>query len=214
MKKDDNRQNTHPNAESWLTAAIDGLRPYFEKLGHPLPEKIRAAIGFTSMGKRGRIPGECWHSSRSADKHYKIYIRTDKDDPVEILGILVKELVHTLLPPEAKHGRAFREIALRIGLEGPMRQARPTAILAERLNALAVSLGPLPHGRLDFATASDVPKKQRARLLKAECEAKGCGYTVRLAAKWAKVGLPLCPANPKHGVLRCDIPDDELENDE
>ena len=57
MKKDERRENTHPNAESWLAAATDGLRPYFEKLGHPLPEKIRAAIDSPLTGQaRGASP--------------------------------------------------------------------------------------------------------------------------------------------------------------
>jgi hypothetical protein len=58
--------------------------------------------------------------------------------------------------------------------------------------------------------SSDVPKKQSTRLLKAECSA-ACGYGIRITSKWAKVGLPLCPVNPKHGLLVCDIPDHEDE---
>ena len=37
----------------------------------------------------------------------------------------------------------------------------------------------------------DRPKKQSARMLKAECPE--CGYTIRLTKKWADVGLPSCP---------------------
>ncbi len=57
-------------------------------------------------------------------------------DPAEVLGILVHELVHAALPPDAKHGKAFRDAALRIGLEGPMRHALPGAVLKERLTQL------------------------------------------------------------------------------
>ena len=84
------------------------------------------------------------------------------------------------------------------------------SILRERLNAIIKTIGPLPHAKLNFSTGSDVPKKQTARMLKAEC-GKACGYTIRLAAKWAREGLPVCPINAKHGSMICDIPDDDNE---
>jgi hypothetical protein len=115
------------------------------------------------------------------------------------------------MPPTEKHGRLFREAALRIGLEGMMRHALPGTILKERLKIIAATLGPLPHARLNFkGITSDVPKKQAARLLKAECGA-ACGYTIRLASKWARAGLPLCPINAKHGLLRCALPENDGE---
>src|SRR5277367_2706852 len=125
--------NTHTARETWLRSAANELRPYFEKLGYTLPEKIRFAIAFTSRGKRGVMAGECWHPVSSGDQHFEVIIRADVADPTEVLGVLAHELIHTLLPPEAKHGKVFREIALRIGLEGKMRQTTPTPILAERL---------------------------------------------------------------------------------
>ena len=69
---------------------------------------------------------------------------------VEVLGVLVKELVHTLLPPDAGHGKLFKAAAIKIGLQGPMRQARPGPLLHDRLKVLADTLGPLPHARLDM----------------------------------------------------------------
>jgi hypothetical protein len=207
MKASNNTNtNTHTTSESWLRAATDELRPYFAKLGYTLPEKIRFSIAFTSTGKRGNIPGECWHPEASEDGYYKIIIRADTSDPVEILGILVHELVHALLPPIVKHGKEFRKIAVRVGLEGEMRHARPDPILRERLQAIAANLGALPNAKLNYAAISDLPKKQKNRHHKAECTS--CGYGIRITAKWAKIGLPICPANSKHGVLVCDIADD------
>jgi len=200
--------NTHTTRESWLRAATNELRLYFERLGYKLPENIRFAIAFTSGGKRGRIAGECWHPAASEDHHFEIIIRADIAEPVHVLGVLIHELIHSLLPPEVKHGKQFREVALRVGLEGKMRHALPGPILRERLNALTASLGPLPHAKLNFIGASDVPKKQGTRLVKAECPAS-CGYTIRLAAKWARKSLPICPINSKHGKLSCNA----LDND-
>jgi hypothetical protein len=127
-------------------------------------------------------------------------------DPMDVLGILVHQLTHAALPPEAKHGKPFRDAALRLGLEGPMRNAMPGPALRERLNELAAALGPLPHGRLDFhqvnlagMAVADRPKKQTTRMLKAECLASACGYTVRVAARWlSDLGAPHCP---KHGAM-------------
>lgn len=202
--------NDQSSREGYLRAATNELRSLFEKNGLPLPEKIRFAVAFTSNGKKGKVAGECWHSGASDDGHHEIIIRADFSEPVEVLGILVHELVHAALPPEAKHGKLFREAALRIGLEGQMRHAMPGPVLRERLNALAASLGPFPHARLNFdrmtlagLVASDRPKKQGTRMLKAECTAPGCGYTVRVAARWiTECGPPHCPL---HGPMRTEL---------
>jgi hypothetical protein len=204
--------NTHTSRESWLRAGAEELRPDFEKLKLTLPEKMRFSIAFTSTGKRGHVPGECWRPEFSGDQHYEVIIRIDKDDPVEILGILVHELIHSLLSPEDKHGKKFKLIARRIGLEGGMRHTKPTPLLMQRLQAIAANLGPLPHKKLNYGRASDVLKKQQTRHLKAECGADGCGYLLQISAKWAKAGLPYCGVNFKHGRLRCAIPDDTDED--
>lgn len=201
------QRNRHTSREAWLSAATSELRPYFAKHGLTLPETIRFAIAFTSHGRKGKVAGECWHAGASDDGHHEIIIRADFADPMAVLGILAHELAHAALPPEAKHGKAFREAALRIGLEGPMRHAMPGPVLRERLNKLAASLGPFPHARLNFdratiagEVAADKPKKQTTRMLKAECVGAGCGYTVRVAARWIKdCGPPHCP---KHGPMR------------
>jgi hypothetical protein len=206
--------NTHTSRESWLRAGAEELRPDFEKLKLSLPEKMRFSIAFTSTGKRGHVAGECWHPEFSGDQHYEVIIRIDKDDPVEILGILVHELIHSLLLPTDKHGKKFKLIARRIGLEGGMRHTRPTPLLIQRLQAIAANLGPLPHAKLNYSRASDVPKKQQTRHLKAECGATGCGYLIQLSAKWAKAALPVCPMNPKHGKLVCALPDGTGEEED
>ena len=211
--KDNNQANTHTLREAWLRAAIDELRPDFAKHGYVLPDNIRSTIAFPSGGKRG-AEGECWHPESSRDRHYNIFIKADNDDPVIILGILTRELIHTLLPSTVKYGKEFRDIALRIGLDGKMMQATPAPALLERLKAIANNLGPIPHGKLDFTTRASSRRKAGVRMLKAECTATGCGYNVRILPKWAKAALPPCPINPKHGILRCEIPDDNSDVDD
>lgn len=199
--------NAHTTREGWLRAATSELHQDFERLGFTLPEKIRFAIAFTSTGKRGHRTGECWHPEASDDQHHEIIIRADLFDPVEVLSELTHQLIHSLLPPTVKHGKEFRNIAQRIGFEGAMRHPQPTPLLKQRLQAIAANLGELPHAKLNFVGSSDVPKTQQTRHLKAECGANGCGYTFQISAKWAKAALPVCPMNPKHGRLVCDVPD-------
>jgi hypothetical protein len=215
--------NYHQSREDWLRAATNELRSYFTSCGYDLPEKIRFAIAFPSTGRKGKRLGECWHSSTSGDESYEIFIRADQFQPAEVLGVLVKELVHTVLPVDAGHGKKFKDAALKIGLQagdnkGGMRQAKPGPLLQKRLGELADSLGPLPHARLNIeqqpmtALAIDRPKKQGTRMLKAECEAKDCGYVVRIAASHVnKTGKPHCP---KHGEMAVEQPNGEAEEQE
>lgn len=211
--------NEHNSREAYLRAATNELRPYFAKLGLPLPETIRFAVAFTSQGKKGKVAGECWHAGASDDGHHEIIIRADFADPAEVLGILAHELVHAALPPDAKHGKLFRDAALKIGLEGPMRHAMPGPVLKERLNEVAASLGAFPHARLNFERvtltgleAADRPKKQGTRMLKAECIGSGCGYTVRVAARWiTEAGPPHCP---RHGAMATPVLPSLSANDE
>ena len=213
MKKDDEtklirKANTYEFREEWMRAATNEVRPYFEMFGYTLPTNIRFAIAFTSGGKRG-LEGECWNALASSDKHFEIIIKADRSDAVEILIILMRELIRTLLPPNVKYGREFREIAHRLGFEGKMVHAVPSPPLLERLKVIAANLGNLPHATLNFMT-SNRKKKQGARMLKAECSAS-CGYNVRLLPKWAKVGLPVCPVNHEHGNLLCQLPEEDGE---
>lgn len=208
--------NYHDTREAWLRAATGELRPYFAECGYTLPDNIRFAIAFTSSGRKGKRVGECWHSSTSGDANYEIFIRADLAEPVEVLAVLVKELVHTLLPADAGHGKLFKAAAIKVGLQGPMRGAVPGPLLHDRLKALADTLGPLPHAALDITRQSmatrpvavDAPKKQRARMLKAECEVEGC-MVVRVALSHVrKLGPPHCP---EHGPMKVDLPPEDEE---
>jgi len=151
-------------------------------------------------------PDKSWNTVRII---IGISVRNDRN-PHEVLGVLVHELIHAVLPPDAGHGKLYKEAAIKIGLEGKMRHAMPSQLLRPRLEALAELLGALPHARLNIERGrdnrpADQPKKQRARLLKAECDGDGCGYTVRITAKWVdEIGAPLCP---KHGAMKVERPE-------
>ena len=211
--------NSYDTREAWLRAAANELRSHFASCGLTVPEKIRYAIAFTSTGRRGKRIGECWHASSSEDDSYEIFIRADVSEPLVVLTVLVKELIHTALSPGTGHGKLFRDAALKIGLQGPMRNPQLGVLLKARLIDLAAALGPLPHASLHIdqmplnaaAVALDRPKKQRARMLKAECTLAGCGFVVRVAAKPVReIGPPHCP---KHGAMAVEFNGDDEETE-
>jgi hypothetical protein len=213
MKPNNGKTNEHDTRESWLRAATGELRPHFESCKLSIPNNIRFAIAFPSTGRRGARIGECWHSSASEDGNYEIIIRADIADAVEVLGVLVHELLHAVLPPDAGHGKIYREAALTIGLEGKMRHAMPGHLLRDQLAKLAETLGPLPHARLNIERGrdnkgpADQPKKQGTRMLKASCREESCPFLVRVAATPVReIGPPHCP---KHGEMLVDWPEDE-----
>jgi hypothetical protein len=124
--------------------------------------------------------------------------------------VLVHELVHAVVPIDAKHGKLYRAAAVKIGLQGKMVHALPGILLQKRLDDLAATLGPLPHARLNIERGAnnrgpaDREKKQGTRILKAECEEEGCGFIVRVAASHVRnIGPPHCP---KHGAMAVDLP--------
>jgi hypothetical protein len=203
-------RNEFDTDQAWIRAAVDGLRPDFEAIGKTLPAAMRCNFGFTSHGsKKTGITGQYYDGGASADTIPKLIIRCNTDDPVAILEAVVHQCVHAVVGVQEGHGKAFRELALRIGLEPPMRTSKAGKRLRDRLHALSAELGPFPNARLNFETTgadgkekrvADQPKTQENRQLKVECLVAGCGYCARAAAKWLRIGMPLCPVHrePMH----------------
>ncbi|MAX14051.1 transcription elongation protein SprT [Sphingobium sp. GW456-12-10-14-TSB1] len=200
------------NRESWLNAVALGMAPLFEAVDAPLPDRIRVAIGFTSAGAKGKAIGECWDNRLSADSHFEIFIRPDLAHapdamPTQIAAILAHELVHAAVGIPAGHGKAFKRVALGLGLVGPMRATTPGYAFLAAIAPILTDVGPLPHARLDTDGESTAPKKQKTRMLKCECQA--CGYTVRTARKWLELaGASLCPIKD-HGRMKHEPLDED-----
>ncbi|WP_030538623.1 transcription elongation protein SprT [Sphingobium sp. DC-2] len=203
---------TDDNRESWLNRVALGMASLFAALDAPLPARVRVAIGFTSRGAKGKAIGECWDNRRSADGHFEIFIRPDLAHapdamPAQIAAILAHELVHTAVGIPAGHGKAFKRVAVGLGLVGPMRATTPGEAFLMAVTPILDAAGPLPHARLDTAGETTAPKKQTTRLLKCECAT--CGYTVRTTRKWLEqAGAPLCPIEG-HGPMQHDPLDDD-----
>src|SRR3546814_4531070 len=150
------------------------MAPLFAALDAPLPARIRGAIGFTSSGRKGKAIGEYWDNRRSADGHFKIFLRPDLAHapdamPARIAAILEHELVHAAVGIPAGHGKAFKRIALGLGLVGPMRATTPSEAFLAAVAPILDAVGPLPHARLAPDGESTPPTKPKTRMLKSEC---------------------------------------------
>ena len=111
------------NREQWLNECIQKLRPDFEQLGHPLPEKIRASCSWPSksgLANKKRRIGEAWSAKNSADQSCEVFISPVLKDPLEVSATLVHELVHCAVGVEEGHKGKFPRLAKAVGLEGKM----------------------------------------------------------------------------------------------
>jgi len=187
--------------EEYLQVHAAGLRQDFEAIGVEL-QGVRCSCSFAYRGGRSVI-GQCFPGSMAADGVPQIKISPVIDDPVEVLAVLVHELIHACRP-DARHGAVFREIALGVGLTGPMRSTTAGPALIRRLGAIASALGPYPHAAIDLDKGSrtvdeprvaDEPPPQIGRLIKVACPE--CGYPARVTRVWlARLGPPICPCGP------------------
>ena len=180
--------------EQWLESALTELRPLFTALGKPLPKQIRVACGFPLNAKRSKAIGECWASTASADKTIEILISPTIAKSFEVFEVLVHEACHAT-SGAFNHGINFQKIAAQMLLEPchPSKDAwkstRGTAEFKTAYASLVQDLGEYPHAELTYRET----KTQGTRMLKAVCP--DCGYTVRLTAKWAALGAPICPVD-------------------
>ena len=198
------------NREAWLDAAVEELRPLFRGHGHEIPA-VRVSVGWPSsggLGKAKRTIGQCWSGKASEDGKPQLFISPLLDAPCEAQGVLatlVHELIHVAVGTEAKHGPKFARLADQMMLEGKPTSTSASLDLIERLKLVVEKLGPFPHSKL-VPQPSD-KKPQTTRMKKAECDC--CGFTIRLARKWADIGVPECPVDKKPLILEAREADEE-----
>ncbi len=178
--------------EAWLGKLVDAMRPTFDSLGYPLPERIRVSCGWPSrsaMSMKSRRIGEAWSAKCSTDGAHETFLSPVLGTLEEVGHVLVHELVHHAVGVECGHKGAFKRCATAVGLVGRMTCTTASADLQKRLNNLCEPFGPYPHSKLDQSL--NPRKKQGTRMLKIEC--RDCGCIVRMAQKWIDdAGVPTC----------------------
>ena len=174
--------------EEWLNAALTELRPWFKsRASVEIPTDARVSVGFPGGGSARKRIGECWPRVRSTDKVNEIFISPVLQDPVRMLDVLVHEAVHAVDDCVSGHKKAFKTVALAVGLEGKMTATHAGEELKQELARIIKTLPALTHGALDLTGR----KKQPTRLVKLECDS--CGMLMRTTAKWIEqTGLPIC----------------------
>lgn len=178
--------------EKWLLQATDILRVrHFRPVGYEVPEKVRVSVGFPKGGRAGgsHTIGQCWDARVSGDGHNEIFIHPELADPGRVMDVLTHELVHAAVGLEAGHKKVFKTCAIKVGLIGKMTATVASPELHQQLQNYLKRLPPYPHAAMVIGGGEGRPK-QSTRLLKGLCPA--CGYTIRLTAKWADLGLPTC----------------------
>ena len=173
--------------EEWLLAAVDRIRPLFLAKGYTVPGDCQVSCGFASTGLRSHHVGQCWSRKTSSDGRNQIFISPSLVDAVEVLDTLVHELVHAVDDCQHNHGKEFKKMALKLGLEGPMRSASAGKELRAKLSELAMQLGPYPHGRLQVHHRKIITSPRP----RAKCP--DCGYTVPMLKRFLEFGPPICP---------------------
>jgi predicted Zn-ribbon and HTH transcriptional regulator len=175
--------------EQWLLDAIKLIEnEVFKPVGENVTE-MRVSVGLPSkraLSSKNRRIGECWSGNASADGVPTVFISPLEEDAVGVLAILAHEMIH------AKgingHGKDFKLVAMKIGLDGPMTATHADTKLTAQLEKVKEKLGDYPHVALDPSNR----KKQTTRLIKCMC--RDCGYIVRTTDKWLdRSGPPICP---------------------
>ncbi|MCX7166550.1 MAG: SprT-like domain-containing protein [Rhodocyclales bacterium] len=132
--------------EEWLCRAVAALGFVFSEAGYGLPP-LRVSIGWTSRG-RGHCVAECWPRAASSIGVNEIFVAPTEDNSVAILDHLTHELAHAIDDCQSGHGKSFRKIALDVGLQGRMSEARAGRELRLKLYSIAEAIGPIPHQKI------------------------------------------------------------------
>jgi hypothetical protein len=174
--------------QQWLERAVEALRKRFADVGYSVPEKIRVSIGWPKRAASCGAIGECWSIEASSDRHAELFISPELTEGARILDVLAHEMTHAVVGTDAGHRKPFKQCALKIGLQGPMRATTASPEFAVWAEALMQRIGPYPAGFL-----TDTPK-QGTRMLKCECPT--CGYIARVSQRWLGLaGPPICPTD-------------------
>jgi len=180
------------NRESWLINAINLMKPIIKNKGYIVPNNIKVACSFCSVGnitgaKNQRL-GECWSDKTNEENKFHILISPSLEDKKRVLGVLVHELVHSIVGLKNGHNHIFKKCATTLGLEGKMTATTESKEFEKIFSEVFKQLPDYPHKALINMNR----KKQTTRLIKVVCEEHG--YIARVSRKTIEtLGCPICP---------------------
>jgi hypothetical protein len=171
--------------EAWLKKLVEVFRPYFARIGYPLPNQIYISVGPLPP----RSIGICYSSAQSDDGGLHIFVSAVVSNPIRVAGIVAHELCHAALDCEGGHGYQFRRLATSIGLVGKMTATVEGPRFIELIESgVLPQIGPYPHAALRRSTRT---KSQKTRMLAVRCT--NCGYVLRASRSVLELGIPECP---------------------
>ncbi len=144
------------NRETWLDNACDQLDgAFFDVNGYELPKKMQVSCGFPHAATSKAI-GQCWAPTASKDETTQMFVSPVLDEPIQVLGTLLHEMVHASVGCEAGHKGPFRKMAKEFGFVGKMTATQVTdgSELHAKLLTISSKLGDYPHAAMVKRTKS------------------------------------------------------------
>jgi hypothetical protein len=194
--------------EEYLNAAVEKLRPLFERNNLMIPP-YRVSCGFTSKASK-KVLGQCFAPECTSDGITQIFVVPTHPDVISTLATLVHELLHAA-SGDYKHGNKFKDGMKVVGLAGKATATCADESLLTMLEKIAEELGEYPNPPLKLKEPSKRDKANSKKSFKLHCPqfrdgskecrlievAKGGDYTVTVSRKSLKLGFPLCPGCSK-----------------
>ena len=164
------------NREEWLEKAIPRLNTILESRAELTPVKVKVSVGWPAHGalapKKRRI-GECWHSEIINQDTAHIFVSPFIDSPIDVLGVLLHEMIHAILPHKAAHKGAFAKVCKLVGFEGKPTSTEVSKEIGDplriELEQILEYLGEYPHHKIE-PQLKDKKQTTRLRLYQCQCE--------------------------------------------
>ena len=167
------------NREAWLiTLGNTILEEIIEPNIDVKIPKITYSLSPPKTAGSAVVLGECWNRVASPNNDTNaIFISAELGhaDSVLIGATLVHELIHAVDNNQNGHNEKFKQLCIRVGLEGGRTKKAANSFtatvagpeLSEHLQEIIDFLGPIPHEALNVADSGK--KKQKGRYMKVSC---------------------------------------------
>lgn len=174
--------------EQWLTKAVSALNT--QVFDDQMPKAWSVTCG-QYFGKNANILGTCVDAEVSTNGTTSIFISPALQDPMDVLGTLVHEMIHAVVGVQEKHGGKFKKMAIELEMSMPAKSTLPVpdTVLWTRLERLSAELGPYPHAALN-----PIEKPKRVSALMTFVSPEDPEYTVSASMeKVIRLGFPVDP---------------------